>query len=71
MGALDIQDTRNGLRSPEGEEDKGQGRRKIRRIKGLGAVEGEEGWVEHSGIQRIEVSWGWRSKMHRMDTGEQ
>ena len=71
MGALDIQDTRNGLKSLEGEEDKGQGRRRIRRIKGLGAVEGEEGWAESSGIRGIQVSWGWRSKMHRMDMGEQ
>ena len=36
-------------------------------IKGLEAIEGEEGWVERSGIQGLEGPWGWTSKMHRME----
>ena len=40
-------------------------------IKGLEAIEGEEGWVERSGIQGLEGPWGWMSKMHRMEVGKQ
>ena len=35
------------------------------------AVEREEGWVESSGIRWLEGPWGWMSKMHRMEVGEQ
>ena len=41
------------------------------KCQGLGAVEGEEGWVESSGIGGLEGPWGWMSKMHRMEVGEQ
>ena len=40
-------------------------------LNSLEAVEGEEGWVESSGIRRLEGPWGWMSKMHRMEVGEQ